>query len=420
LSRDEHAAGCQTAGFRDRRSAYAREPKVWTPDLLEKVEWRKRAAAEPFRGLANAHGVTPGLFPLKQTGADVSGATRAVEDYLSSLTEAELAEGRFAMDHQSWRHWANGARYFLRHGLCLEDFGEEKRHLALDVVRASLSHAGFTQVTDLMHLNRTIGELRDELDLLNEWLYWFSVYGTPEKGEPWGWQLDGHHVNVNCVFVGDQVTLTPAFLGAEPVTAAGGKYAGTQAFRQEEAAGFEFFANLNDAQQAEARIADTLPPDLFAGAFRDNFELNYEGLRLDKLSSEQFAAAVDLIGLYVGRAAEGHARARMAEVQQHASQTHFAWVGDGTPGGVFYYRIHSPVILIEFEHQAGVLFDNDEPSRRHIHTVVRTPNGNDYGIDLLRQHHERHHAGPDRLAARERRTAGPDRADGKGRTDGTR
>jgi hypothetical protein len=54
---------------------------------------------------------------------------------------------------------------------------------------------------------------------------------------------------------------------------------------------------------------------------------------------------------------------------------------------VFYYRIHSPVILIEFDHQRGVALDNDQPSRNHIHTVVRTPNGNDYGKDLLRQHH---------------------------------
>ncbi|NRP74564.1 hypothetical protein ILFOPFJJ_05486 [Ensifer psoraleae] len=28
------------------------------------------------------------------------------------------------------------------------------------------------------------------------------------------------------------------------------------------------------------------------------------------------------------------------------------------------------------------------PTRGHIHTVVRTPNGNDYGKDLLRQHHD--------------------------------
>jgi hypothetical protein len=391
LFRDEHGAAGQLAGLRHRGTAHTRKPSAWTPDLLERVEWRRRAAAEPFRGVATAAGVTPGLFALRKTGADVRGATRAVRDYLSGLTEAELADGRFPMDHESWRHWANGARYFLRHGLCLEDFGPDKRYLALEVIRASLSEAGFTQVTDLMRLNRTVGELRCEVDLLNEWLYWFSVYGSPEQGEPWGWQLDGHHVNVNCVFVGDQVTLTPTFLGAEPVIATGGKYAGTQAFRPEEAAGFELFASLDDGQQAAARIADVLPPDLFAGAFRDNFELNYQGLRLDRLSPEQLAAAIDLIGRYVGRAPDGHARVRMDEVRQHAAETYFAWVGSGTPGGVFYYRLHSPVILIEFEHQAGVMFDNEEPTRQHIHTVVRTPNGNDYGIDLLRQHHERHH-----------------------------
>ena len=57
--------------------------------------------------------------------------------------------------------------------------------------------------------------------------------------------------------------------------------------------------------------------------------------------------------------------------------------------GEFYYRVHSPVILVEFDHQRGIALANDEPSRDDIHTVVRTPNGNDYGRDLLRQHHER-------------------------------
>lgn len=157
---------------------------------------------------------------------DISGVRQAAEDYLAALSPTEQAAGRFPIDDVTWRHWANGARYFLRHGLCLEDLDDEKRHRALDVVRTSLSAYGYTQVVDLMHLNLTIGELRGEEDLLNEWLYWFSVYGEPENGRPWGWQLDGHHVNVNCVFVGDQMVLTPTFLGAEPVTATSGKYAG--------------------------------------------------------------------------------------------------------------------------------------------------------------------------------------------------
>jgi hypothetical protein len=62
-------------------------------------------------------------------------------------------------------------------------------------------------------------------------------------------------------------------------------------------------------------------------------------------------------------------------------------MGGTGPDDVFYYRVHSPVTLIEFDHQPGIAFESAEPTRNHVHTVVRTPNGNDYGMDLLRQHH---------------------------------
>ncbi|MEX2531024.1 MAG: DUF3500 domain-containing protein [Gemmatimonadota bacterium] len=46
---------------------------------------------------------------------------------------------------------------------------------------------------------------------------------------------------------------------------------------------------------------------------------------------------------------------------------------------------------MEFDHQLPVGLDGPRvPDRRHIHSVVRTPNANDYGKDLLRQHYEDH------------------------------
>jgi hypothetical protein len=96
-----------------------------------------------------------------------------------------------------------------------------------------------------------------------------------------------------------------------------------------------------------------------------------------------------LIETYTGRVRPGHAAVKLEEVKRHLAETHFAWMGATDEDSVFYYRVHSPVILIEFDHQRGVALEIDEPSRQHIHTVVRTPNGNDYGKDLLRQHHER-------------------------------
>jgi hypothetical protein len=79
----------------------------------------------------------------------------------------------------------------------------------------------------------------------------------------------------------------------------------------------------------------------------------------------------------------------MAEVQAHLDQTNVLWFGGTADDSTFYYRIHSPVLLIEFDHLNGIALNNDEPERTHIHTVMRTPNGNDYGQDLLRQHYAR-------------------------------
>ena len=92
---------------------------------------------------------------------------------------------------------------------------------------------------------------------------------------------------------------------------------------------------------------------------------------------------------------DGHAKVKMSEVKKHLDATYFSWIGGTAPDSVFYYRIHSPVILIEFDHQlpAGlrqVVSNPKVPNREHVHAVVRTPNGNDYGKDLLRQHYARH------------------------------
>jgi hypothetical protein len=63
------------------------------------------------------------------------------------------------------------------------------------------------------------------------------------------------------------------------------------------------------------------------------------------------------------------------------------WIGKADDVNPFYFRIHSPVALLEFDHHSGIFLSNKEPERFHVHTCARTPNGNDYGFDLLRQHY---------------------------------
>jgi hypothetical protein len=222
--------------------------------------------------------------------------------------------------------------------------------------------------------------------------------GTPSAGDPWGWQIDGHHFNVSYFVLGDQVVMTPAFLGSEPVHATTGKYAGTRAFKADEDRGLAMIRALSSEQRAKAIIGAESKGEVLTAAFRDNLELNYAGVRYDELSNRQHDSLLHLIELHVGRMRPDHAEVKMAEVMRHLRETYFCWMGAIEDDSVFYYRVQSPVVIIEFDHQRGIAFRQYvKPYKDHIHVVVRTPNGNDYGKDLLRQHYERsHHYGDGR------------------------
>ena len=270
----------------------------------------------------------------------------------------------------------------------LETLAPNQRKLALALLRESFSASGFKLARDIMKLNESIREITGSDEELGEWLYWLSILGEPSLDDPWGWQIDGHHLNVNCFLLGGQMVMTPMFMGSEPVAVDIGKYAGTRAFQAEESTGQNLARTLSAEQRRKAIVSKDVPPGVFTGAFRDNFELRYEGIPFDDLTSQQQALMFELIGTYVNRMRSDQAQPKMDEVMQHLDETYFAWMGGTDEESVFYYRVHSPVILIEFDHQNGIFLDNDAPSRNHIHTVVRTPNGNDYGKDLLRQHLE--------------------------------
>lgn len=64
-----------------------------------------------------------------------------------------------------------------------------------------------------------------------------------------------------------------------------------------------------------------------------------------------------------------------------------------------HHRIQSPVLIVEFDHHAGVFLGNPEPEKFHMHTLIRTPNGNHYGMDLVRRHCDRARAAGARIVS---------------------
>ena len=222
-----------------------------------------------------------------------------------------------------------------------------------------------------------------------------TVMGTPSATEPWGWQLDGHHAIVNYFVLGDQVVMTPYFAGSEPVIARSGTFKGTEILAAEQSKALAFVNGLDAGQRAKAILRSSKTNnDILTEAWRDNVVLDYAGLKVSEMSAAQRQQLLDLAELYIGNMDDGHARVKMEEVRQQLDRTWFAWMGGTTQGSVFYYRIHSPVVLIEFDHQRPAnlrhLNDPEVPNLEHVHTIVRTPNGNDYGKDLLRLHYQQH------------------------------
>ena len=345
--------------------------------------------AEPFRGITADGAVEPGLYAVHPTGVPTRPLLDAAVAFLAALGPDQQHRACFPLDTDAWRRWSNIHPFVMRHGVALDELTPVQRDRALALLRASLSADGFRTARDVMRLNELVRALTGSDAEYGEWLYWLSVMGTPTDDGPWGWQIDGHHLILNCLVLGDQVVMTPMFMGSEPVAAADGPLAGTRVFEAEERRGLDLARALTPAQRQRAVLASELPGEVFTAAFRDNFEMKYEGIRCGELSSAQQGLLLELLAVYVGRIRAGHAEVRLAEVRRHLADTCLAWMGGIEEDRPFYYRLHSPVILVEFDHQRGIVFDNDAPSRHHIHTVVRTPNGNDYGHDLLRQHHAR-------------------------------
>jgi hypothetical protein len=66
-------------------------------------------------------------------------------------------------------------------------------------------------------------------------------------------------------------------------------------------------------------------------------------------------------------------------------RVHIGWAGSLAGGKPFYYRVHGPTLVIEF--------DNPDNNANHIHSVWH--GRDDFGVDLLARHYKEsaHHRG---------------------------
>jgi hypothetical protein len=374
--------------------------------MIDWIESWKMLLDAPYMGISADGRVDPAVHQLAMEGEDLGAPVKlmveAAKKIMSLASPSELTAMCLPLDADEWRSWINPEIYVFRHGVRLEEVSQQLIVAIQGLLQASLSPSGYAKARLCMRINGFLGKVVQGEKVLNENSYNFTIFGTPSEKEPWGWQLFGHHLCMNCLIIGQQMVISPVFMGAEPNIIDEDSETGTEIFTEQEAAGLAIMASLEEAMRAQVLVTtdlscSTLPHWRYhradqrhlGGAFQDNRTIPYEGALVSTFSPSQQELVRHVIRLSLDYLPAGALRARMADVDEHWTETYFAWIGECHIGDVFYYSVHSPVVFLEFDHHSGVFLSNKGPMPFHIHTLVRTPNGNDYGKELIRQYRKR-------------------------------
>ena len=335
----------------------------------------------------------------------------AANALISSLDAEQKKTAVFPLDDAGRTNWSNLPIIMVRPaGLLVRDMNAEQRIAVHRLLRASMSSQGYTKFAGIMRLEDQVhldalerlkndaeaGPLgRAFADAYDSTHYAIAIFGTPGQ-QNWGWKISGHHAAANFTVAGDRVGFTPTFLGSNPMVVQGGKHAGLMVLPQEGQRGIELMQSLSAEQQKAAKIAEEKPGGVIEGPGRRASLASFEGLKASELEPDQVRLLKVLVSEYVGNSDFDSAASQLALIENAGwGELWFSWRGPVDPAGEFYYRVHGPRILIEYNRQT----DN------HDHTIVRDPK-NDYGEDWLGKHYQEHHPSREEVMENARRAAG--------------
>ena len=305
----------------------------------------------------------------------------AASAFLSSLSDELRSKATYP--------YLDGERLFWyypplnRHGVPLRDMSSAQRELALGLMASGLNERSNGMARQIIDLETVLARIEREQGLKtflrNPELYYFTVFGEPGGGDPWGWRAEGHHISLNySIWGGEVVSVTPFFFGSNPARVPSGPREGLRVLSRREDLALELAASLDRGQLSKAVIYQDAPYDIVTyNSTRASLPYE-EGLSASRMNGTQKEMLTALVEEYVGQTREDVSRDRMADVVSDGiDRLHFAWGGPVDGAVPHYYRIHGGDFLVEF--------DNYQNGANHIHSVWRDVH-NDFAIDVLSKH----------------------------------
>ena len=331
-------------------------------------------------------------------GSRADTISAAAQSFLDTLGEEQHAIATMPIDTDERATWSNLPIIMVQPaGVLVKDMTDAQRRAAHALMRATMSSQGYAKFAGVMVLEDLLYQMESQMlqsndenrvdPLARAFLatrdygnYAVAVFGSPGDTN-WGWKIAGHHAAANFTISEGRVAFTPTFLGSSPMEVQSGRYAGLMALAHEGQGGIEFMNSLDSAQQKKALIAAEAANDVFEGPGRRKSLESFEGLSSKDLGEEQTNLLHRLVAEYLNNVDLDAAQAQMDAIDEAGwDNLWFSWRGPVDLKGKFYYRVHGPRLLIEYNRQ----------DTNHDHMIVRDPS-NDYGEDWLGQHYEEHH-----------------------------
>lgn len=337
----------------------------------------------------------PDLFKLQDEEIPIDDIVTATNAVVALLDPAQAKRVKYHVDAPEWRTWSNPEFLLSDKGIRLDEISSELREKILLVLKTTLSPEGYQKALGATRVNGFLGDLVKSPAIMNEFSYNFVLFGEPSVTRPWGYAFYGHHLCLNIFFYKSQIVISPWFTGAEPNLIDEGKYKGTRILEEEEKLGLQLMQSLPADKQSKAQIYKQLRDPAMphgrwnhddqrhlCGAYRDNRIVPYEGILVSEMTPDQQELVLGILNQYLLYLPASARKLRLDNIKSWFHETYFSWIGDYGDADPFYYRIQSPVIIVEFDHHSGVFLTNKEPAKFHIHTLLRTPNAGDYGMAL--------------------------------------
>ena len=308
--------------------------------------------------------------------------TNAAKAYLAALSPELRAKTTFPFTTDERENW-----HFVpleRKGVALREMTSAQKHLAEALLSAGLSQQGIIKAHTIMSLDQVLKDMEQgkgpERDPEK---YYVSIFGEPAEQGTWGYRFEGHHISLNWTVVNGRIASSPSFFGDNPAMVKEGPRAGLRALMREEDLGRELIKSLDDAQRNTAIVDKTAPKDIITFDTRKAaLSGQPNGLPFSKMSAKSKAVLTELVTEYATNFPPQIADFRMEQFRKAQGNLFFAWAGGIEKGEPHYYRIQTPVFLIEY--------DDTQNNANHIHSVWRDFNG-DFGGDLLAQHYQASH-----------------------------